>query len=187
MLGGRNPLLRSIRSLSPVRRQAIIWTNAGLSSIGHLGTKLSGIVIKINFSFTKRHLKISSAKWRPFCPGGDELIPWLLVIWRPATMVLSWLSVYSICIKYSYHNICCGFDVSRNNIHTPSWGWIFNGHIKSPEKQNTRLTSQLDHKQLQYHNYNTIYNTTYTVDIKFPSFIHHAYILNTSIPYLTHP
>ena len=23
-----------------------------------------------NFSFTKMHLKLSSAKWRPFCPGG---------------------------------------------------------------------------------------------------------------------
>ena len=36
---------------------------------------LSKILIKIqNFSFTKMHLKISSAKWQPFCPGGDELI-----------------------------------------------------------------------------------------------------------------
>ena len=26
-----------------------------------------------NFSFMKMHLKISSAKWRPFCPGGYEL------------------------------------------------------------------------------------------------------------------
>ena len=26
-----------------------------------------------NVSFTKMHLKISSAIWRPFCPGGDEL------------------------------------------------------------------------------------------------------------------
>ena len=26
-----------------------------------------------NFSFTKMHLKISSAKWWPFCPGGDEI------------------------------------------------------------------------------------------------------------------
>ena len=27
-----------------------------------------------NFSFTKMHWKMSSAKWRPFCPGEDELI-----------------------------------------------------------------------------------------------------------------
>ena len=26
-----------------------------------------------NFSFTKMHMKILSAKWHPFCPGGDEL------------------------------------------------------------------------------------------------------------------
>ena len=33
------------------------------------------ILIKIqNVSFTKMHLKISSAKWRPFCPGRDKLI-----------------------------------------------------------------------------------------------------------------
>ena len=45
-----------------------------LLSIGPLGTNFSEIVIKIqNFSFTKMHLKISSAKRWPFYPGGDEL------------------------------------------------------------------------------------------------------------------
>ena len=39
-----------------------------------LGTNFSIILIKIqNFSFTKVHLKLSSAKWWPFCPRGDEL------------------------------------------------------------------------------------------------------------------
>ena len=34
----------------------------------------SDILIKIqNFSFMKMHMKLSSAKWRPFCSGGDEL------------------------------------------------------------------------------------------------------------------
>ena len=60
--------------LSPIWRQAIIQTNARILSIGLLGTNFSEILIKIqNFSFTKMHLKISSAKWRPFCPRGDEL------------------------------------------------------------------------------------------------------------------
>ena len=27
------------------------------------------------------HLKISSAKWQPFCPGGDELTLWLQLVW----------------------------------------------------------------------------------------------------------
>ena len=48
--------------------------NAGLLSIGPLGTNLSEILMKIqNFSLTKIHLKTLSAKWRPFCSGGDEL------------------------------------------------------------------------------------------------------------------
>ena len=65
----------SDNGLSPIRRQAIFETNDGLFSIGPLGTHFSEILIKMqNFSFTKMHLKISSAKWRPFCPGGDELI-----------------------------------------------------------------------------------------------------------------
>ena len=51
----------------------ITWTNAALS-IRPSGTNFSEIVIKIQkFLFTKLHLKISSAKWRPFCPGGDDL------------------------------------------------------------------------------------------------------------------
>ena len=60
--------------MSPIRRQAITRTNAHLLSIGPLGTHCSGIRIKIqNFLFKKMHLEISSVKWRPFCPEGDEL------------------------------------------------------------------------------------------------------------------
>ena len=55
--------------LAPIRRHAIIWTNAGLLLIRTLGTNVSEILITIQtFSFKKMHLKISSAKWRPFCP-----------------------------------------------------------------------------------------------------------------------
>ena len=57
---------------SPIRRQAIIYTNHGLLSIGPLGTNVSKILIKVqNRSFTKMHLKISSVEWRPFCPEGE--------------------------------------------------------------------------------------------------------------------
>ena len=62
----------SANGLSPIQCQSIIQTNAGLLSIGPLGTDLNEIRIKIqNFSYMKMHLKISSAKWRPFCPGGE--------------------------------------------------------------------------------------------------------------------
>ena len=56
--------------LSPGRRQAIIWTSAGILLIGPLGTNFNEIFIEIHtFSFKKIHLKMSSGKWRPFCLG----------------------------------------------------------------------------------------------------------------------
>ena len=66
----KRTIIGSDNGLSPDRRQAIIWTNAGLLLIGPLGTNLSEILIKIlTFSFKKMHLKVSSAKQRPFCVG----------------------------------------------------------------------------------------------------------------------
>ena len=66
--------IASDNGLSPIRRQAIIQTNAGKQLIGPLGTNFSENWIKIrNFWFKKMHLQISSAKQLPFCPGGDEL------------------------------------------------------------------------------------------------------------------
>ena len=59
---------------SPGRRQAIMWTNAGILLIGPLGTNFSENLIEILiFSFTKMLLKGSSAKWRPFCLGLNVL------------------------------------------------------------------------------------------------------------------
>ena len=52
-------IIGSDNGLLPCRRQAIIWTNAGILLIGHLVTKLSEIFIRINtFSFKKTHLKM---------------------------------------------------------------------------------------------------------------------------------
>ena len=61
-------------ALSPGRRQAIIWSNTGILLIGPWGTNFSEILIGIQtFSFKKMHLKMSSAKWRPFCLGLNVL------------------------------------------------------------------------------------------------------------------
>ena len=58
----------SDNGLSPGRRQAIIWTNVGILLIRTLRTNFSEILSAIHtFSFKKMHLKMSSAKWRPFC------------------------------------------------------------------------------------------------------------------------
>ena len=63
-------IIGSDNGLSPGRRQALIWTNAGILLIGPLGTNFIEILIGIQtFSFKKMHLKMSSAKWRPFCLG----------------------------------------------------------------------------------------------------------------------
>ena len=68
-------IIGSDNGLSPRRRQAIIWTNAGILLIGPFGTKFSEISIEIvRVSFKKMRLKGSSAKWRPFCLGLNELM-----------------------------------------------------------------------------------------------------------------
>ena len=67
-------IIYSNNGLSPDRRQAIIWTNAGILLIGPLGTNFSEILIEIlTFSFKNMHLKVSSAKQRPFCLGLNVL------------------------------------------------------------------------------------------------------------------
>ena len=71
---GKLSIIGSDNGLSPNRRQAIIWTNAGILLIGTLGTNVSEISIEIyTLSFRKMHLKMSSGKWRPCCLGLNEL------------------------------------------------------------------------------------------------------------------
>ena len=68
-------IIGSDNGLLPDRRQAIIWTNAGLLLIEPLGTNFSEILIEIlSFSFKKMRLKVSSAKRRPFCLGLNGLM-----------------------------------------------------------------------------------------------------------------
>ena len=65
----------SDNGLSPGRYQAIIWTKAGILLIGPSGTNFSENLIEIlTFLFTKMRLKVSSAKWRPFCLGLNVLM-----------------------------------------------------------------------------------------------------------------
>ena len=71
---GKLTIIGSDNGLSPGRRQAIIWTNAGLLSIGPLRTYFSENLIKIQqFSLEKIHVKMSSAKWRLSCLGLNVL------------------------------------------------------------------------------------------------------------------
>ena len=67
---GKLTIIGSDNGLSPERRQAIIWTNAGILLIGPLGTNFSEILIEIQtFSLKKIRLKMSSAKCCSFRLG----------------------------------------------------------------------------------------------------------------------
>ena len=60
-------IIGSDNGLSSDRRQAIIWTNAGILLMGHLGINFNEILIEIHTSsFKKMRLKMSSGKRRPF-------------------------------------------------------------------------------------------------------------------------
>ena len=95
--------------LSPGRCQAIIWTNAGILLIGPWGTNFSEILIGIHkFSFKKINLKMSSAKWRPFCLGLNVLIN-RTNMWERSTgaclnitTVLLYLGIYIIKVRQSW-------------------------------------------------------------------------------------
>ena len=69
-------IIGSDHGLSTGRRQAIIWTNAGILLIRPTETKVTEILIEIFhiFSFKKIHLKMLSGKWRPFCLGPNVFI-----------------------------------------------------------------------------------------------------------------
>ena len=63
-------IIGSGNGLLPGPRWAIIWTNAAILLMRTLGTNFNEISSEIQtFSVKKIHLKMSSAKWQPFCLG----------------------------------------------------------------------------------------------------------------------
>ena len=89
------PIIGSDNGLSPGRRQAIIWKNAGLLLIESLGTNFSEILIEVQtISFKKMELKMSSAKWRPFCLGLNVLITSNLATPHPSIESISIILIF---------------------------------------------------------------------------------------------
>ena len=88
---GKLTIIGSDNGLSPGRRQAIICTNAEILLMRPLRTIFSKILIEFHmFSIKKMHLKMSSAKWRPFCFGLNVLTSKLSV-------------ALTVCIEIVYH------------------------------------------------------------------------------------
>ena len=133
-------IIGSDNGLSPGRRQAIIWTNAGILLIGPLGTNFSENIIEIlTLSFTKMRLKVSSAKWHPFSLGLNVLMePYGLWIWKHvcilvttmpvdglAPIIISELSRY---FCFPVHLRSCVFDqkCSLENLgYVGLWGFLW--------------------------------------------------------------
>ena len=108
-------IIGSNNGLSPTRCQAIICTNAGILSIGPLGTNFSEILIEIHtFSFKKMHLKMSSAKWRPFCLGLNVLKGTTLLVLRQE---------YSGRNRSQFHDCWCPGYASISNHGIDYIGW----------------------------------------------------------------
>ena len=79
-------IIGSDNGFAPGRRQAIIWTNAGILLNGSLRTNSTEILIKIHtFSFKKMHLNMSSAKCQQFCLSLKVLK--LAIIWQTRALI----------------------------------------------------------------------------------------------------
>ena len=70
-------IIGSDNGLAPTRRQAIIWTNAGVLLIRTSGTNFTEILRKIRtLSYKNIHVEMSSLKLRPFCPCLNMIFFW---------------------------------------------------------------------------------------------------------------
>ena len=149
-------ILGSDNGLSPGRHQAIIWTNAKILLIEPLGTNFSEFLIGIRkFSFKKMRLKMSSAKWRPFCLGLNELSycdfivkvcsirydirlqwPILGMIWHYNDVVMNATASQIISLTIVYPTVYSGAD-QRKHQSSASLAFVRGIHrspVNSPHK-----------------------------------------------------
>ena len=130
---GNLTIIGQDNSLSPGRRQAIFWTNAGILLIWPLGTNFSEILIEIlTFSFNKMRMKVSSAKRRPFCLGLNVLNQWMYsgreFYWGPIhSLVCALKPMFNDSHKWIVnirpnHSICIRLG---NMDHTVTWNCHF--------------------------------------------------------------
>ena len=142
---GKLAIIGSDNGLSPDRRQAIIWTNAGLLLIGPLRRNFSEILIKIlTFSFKKMRSKVSSAKLRPFCLGLNVIIEAMVNNHQRRCVAFTWAKFHRKCSKY----------LSLISIHLPGWhanayAWhLIPKRMQSREHQQSHGTYLFNHLML---------------------------------------
>ena len=114
------PIIGSDNGLSPGRRQAIIWTNAGILLIRTLGINFSEILSKIHtFSFKKMYLKISSAKRQPFCLELNVLTSNKRTISRVIIRDVTWTWTQLLCWYFLLFTNT--ISIQRNVDYSTSW------------------------------------------------------------------
>ena len=97
------------------RRQAIVWTNAGILFILALGANFNEILIEIHtFSSKKMHLKTLSGKWPPFWLG-----PNVFIIFYDKT-IMSWTNTFN-----PEQNVLHIMDDNSNRIFDTKQRWYF--------------------------------------------------------------
>ena len=121
---GKLITLGSDNGLPPERRQAIIWTNAGILLIGPLGTNFSEILIEIKtFLLKKIRLKMSSAKCCSFRLGlnvitGRYPILMLLTVHGDMYLLVSHMQRQTFLHPAVRHNNVCVFSSNSTDEHT---------------------------------------------------------------------
>ena len=104
-------IIGSDNGLSPGWCQTIIWSNAGILSIGPIGTIFNEILIEIHtFSFKKIHFKMSSGKWWPFCLCLNVLI----YHWMPLSTVVT--NQYTIVSRNQSQSRFCSLNETLMDI-----------------------------------------------------------------------
>ena len=108
----------SDNGLSPGRRQAIIWTNAGILLIGPLATNFSEILIEIHtFSFMKMHLKMSSGKMATIL-SRPQCVNQCVDLWiTKLKMSNNWLLHSGVVSMVNVHSVKWLFGVELATIH----------------------------------------------------------------------
>ena len=97
-------IIGSDNGLVPTRRQAIIWTNAGILLIGPLGTNFN----RNSYIFIQEtHLKLSSGKWQPFCLGLNVLTHWgrdnmAAISQTTLSNAFSWMKMFKFRLKFHW-------------------------------------------------------------------------------------
>ena len=135
----KQTIIGSDNGLSPGWRQAIIWTNAGLLLIETLGTNFSEILIKIwIFSFKKMGLKVSSAKWRPFCLCLNVLTLSFTLECAPMPLLIKWKDILAPDHK-KYGSCEIPFCVVTLKVVSQQCCWVTHRLSKWYDNFNTQL------------------------------------------------